>query len=188
MPSTAQANPHVGQSPVPEPVRLATAVWFLILGLELLHQVMSMVMLFLDPSELRHRAHEQLSDHPDPSVTPQMFDAAIYTSIVFTGLLAIVIMLGVAGAVFVYRSGGKRAATMRRMLTFFGIYFVIRTVFLYGMSPDSSVVPVGVYIFDGALQILVGVGAALALYFSSRKESLHWVGDPAVDRADRNDR
>lgn len=57
------------------------------------------------------------------------------------------------------------------MLQVFSVFFAVRVLTLFLMTPAATKVPVALFAVDGAVQIVVGVAGALGLFYASRKES-----------------
>ena len=156
----------------PESVRLLILLWAGALGGELIHQILNMVMSFLDPSAFFAAAREAGENEA-------LVSASVYASIIVVGLLSLLIVGVLALMLRLVHRRSKYAPMARRMLLFFGFYFGFRTLLLFTASPGASDVPVAMYLIDGSLQILVGVAAVLAVIFGMRQDCLKWTGELA---------
>lgn len=180
-----QAPVPVDPKQAPESVSLAVKLWYGIVALECLHQVMNVVIGWIDPSELLERSQDSTFQLPGGEPTSQQMHFAVYFSLITSAALAMCIMaIVLVGANRVLKRQ-KYAENMRRMLLFFGVYLAFRgiTPFLMVVSPA---VPVGVALFDGALQILVAVGAALAAILGSRAETRAWTQEASAGTKPQN--
>lgn len=150
-----------------------TLLWVGALGGELIHQIINMLMSFMDPSAFFAAAREV----GDDEVSEALVSTSVYASIIVVGLLSLLIVGVLALMLRLVHRRSKYAPMARRMLLIFGFYFAFRTLLLFTASPGASDIPVAVYLVDGSLQILVGVAAVLAVIFGMRQDSLKWTGE-----------
>lgn len=158
----------------PESVRFMLACWAVMLGGELLHQILTVVVTVLDPAALRASAKEAASGRGE-ELSDAMLNVGIYGSVVLMALIQLIILGVFTFALRTLAKRGKWAGNARRLLQFFGAFFAIRMLTLFAMTPASSTVPVALFAADGIIQILLGVAGALGLFYSTRKESVDWV-------------
>ena len=187
---------------MPEAVRLMLACWAVMIGGELIHQILTVVMTVLDPAPLRESAKEAAKGQ---DLSDAMLNLGIYGSVVLMALIQLLILAGFVVALRMVANRGKRAAAARRLLqifaTFFALrmvanrgkraaaarrllqifatFFALRMVTLYMMSPGSTAVPIALYGADGVVQIILGVAGAMGLFYASQKDSGDWVEPPA---------
>ncbi|WP_133064043.1 hypothetical protein [Corynebacterium hadale] len=161
---------------MPEAVRLMLACWAVMIGGELIHQILTVVMTVLDPAPLRESAKEAAKGQ---DLSDAMLNLGIYGSLVLMALIQLLILAGFAVALRMVANRGKRAAAARRLLQIFATFFALRMVTLYMMSPGSTAVPIALYGADGVVQIILGVAGAMGLFYASQKDSGDWVEPPA---------
>lgn len=157
---------------------LLARVWGLVLGAELFHQVLSVVMTLMDTSALKAATREIAETQAAGEEIPEsLLNMAAYLGVGFSGVLAVALVGLLTWLLRVLHSGHKWAATARRVTMIFSLYFVLRAAMIFSLVPGQTSVPVGFYAVDGSLQILAGVGAAISLVFVFRRETLVWTGE-----------
>lgn len=162
----------------PESVQLMFLAWLVILVLEVLHQIFNVVITLFNRETLFASFRKQFADRAETEEAREILTQfAGYISIGFNVLLSlgIVILLAVMLRLFIKKS--KHAATGRRMLFIFSIYFSLRAVVVFMASPAGSNAPDFWHLSDGIVQILGGVAAVMALIFSLRQETLDYTGE-----------
>lgn len=159
---------------LPETIRLLLTLWAVAVGGEIIHQILSMTMSFMDPSALVAAARQGQEGEESTALAESTVSLAIYASVIITGLIGILIMGLLVWALVLIKRRSKHAGVARRMLMVFGFYFGFRIIMLFTVSPGASDIPLAMYIIDGSLQIIVGVVAVLGLVFSFRPETLKW--------------
>ncbi|MBZ8177636.1 hypothetical protein GP475_01930 [Corynebacterium poyangense] len=160
----------------PEAVQVFTRLWGAVICAEVLHQLISLIMGVLDSSQLRAQLKKQAADSAY-TIPEHMFPLIIALSLGMMLLLSLLI-LGLLGySLTRVHLATKYAAMAHTLLSFFGLYFTLRMVLLYFASPQSSVLSVGWYLVDGSVQIIIGVMAALTLYFGRKEDTLRWTGE-----------
>lgn len=175
LPTTQSAQ---GQStPKPASVNLAAKLWALIIACEGIHQIANIVMGFYSRDQRAAMYKEALKSAGNQPIPSDDLVRTFFTVTVFAvGLIALLILVGVAFLVRSFNKPGGNATVARRVLGYFGLYFSIRLILVFFTEPVSSV-PVQLFAFDGSIQILTGVIAAAAVIFAGREESLTWVGE-----------
>ena len=112
---------------MPEAVRLMLACWAVMIGGELIHQILTVVMTVLDPAPLRESAKEAAKGQ---ELSDAMLNLGIYGSVVLMALIQLLILAGFVVALRMVANRGKRAAAARRLLQIFATYFALRMVTL----------------------------------------------------------
>lgn len=162
---------------LPETVRLLLQIWLVVLGLEIAHQVLGVIMSLMDTSALRAAVRQNLSPEQVEQAGESLLNGAAVAGVVLMGFFAIALMGVLAWMVQLVRNRSRHAPMARRMLLVFGFYFAFRILLIFMLTPGGTDVPVALYAVDGSLQILVGVGAVLALILGFRSETLKWTGE-----------
>ncbi|MDK8450342.1 hypothetical protein [Corynebacterium mastitidis] len=166
------------QATPPESVSLLTRVWALVLGAELLHQVLSMTMTLMDTAALKAATKEIAQQQGvEGEVSDSLISAAAYLGVILSGAIALTIVAVLWWMLAVVRRRHRWAAAGRRITMIFAFYFAVRAISVFSLVPGGTKVPVALYAVDGSLQILAGVGAAVALVFVFRRETLVWTGE-----------
>lgn len=162
----------------PESVVLTGRLWTWILLIEAAHALLGAVITLLDPSLLRAAVTKQIDAMPDGTALPAgIVDVAMVASVVMSAGLSLIIVGVLAWMVRTVVRPGRWAAGGRRLLLFFGFYYVLRAVTVFSLHPGGTSVPVAFYAVDGAAQVVVGVVAAMALVFLFRQDTLRWTGE-----------
>ncbi|MCF4005822.1 hypothetical protein L1O03_01340 [Corynebacterium uropygiale] len=160
----------------PDAVKVFCQLWIAGIILELVHQVLSIIMSAVDPSQLREQVVEQAKQQNMP-LPEDMLSMITVLAFVFMGVIALIVALVLAFATQRVHRGTKRSGVARSLLTFFSIYFVLRLVLVMLSSPQGTAVPLALFAVDGSVQIIVGVIGALAMYCGRREETLRWTGE-----------
>lgn len=170
----------------PDAVRLMLLLFAVAVGGEILHQVLNVVMGFMDPSALIATAKEAMNAEQAAEITDAGLRATVTASMLLAGGLGIAVMGLLAFMLVLIHRRSSYAGLARRMLMVFGFYFGFRILMLFMAAPGGSDIPVAMYLVDGSVQILVGVAAVLGLVFSFREETLRWTReiDPSGRRID----
>lgn len=167
----------------PEAVRILVALWRGIVGLEILHQLLSVAGVLADPTALRTMARETLEQTEGADVSPQTLDVAVYASAGFSALLGVAIQLILLWATVMIARRHRWSDGSRRLLMFFSIYLVIRAVALFGVGAAGvGSIPVALLAVDGSVQVLAGVAAALALVYIFNSETVRWTAEAAAEQ------
>lgn len=167
----------------PEAVRILVALWRGIVGLEILHQLLSVAGVLADPGALRTMTRETLEQTEGADVSPQMLDVAVYASAGFSALVGIAIQLILLWATVMIARRHRWSDGSRRLLMFFSIYLVIRAVALFGVgAAGAGSIPVALLAVDGSVQVLAGVAAALALVYIFNSETVRWTAEAAAEQ------
>lgn len=176
-----EKNPHSK----PEAMVLGIGAWMLALGLEALQQVLNVAASFFDMGSLRAQT-VKLAQERGQDLSDSMITGLTVTTLIFSGLLGLIIL----GIIFYFvrkvATRGKNAESLQKLLSFFGGYLLFKAI-LITFTPPTGNLPVAYYAISGALQIIVGVAAVVGAILINRKESVEWVaGDKKKD--DRDDR
>ncbi len=162
---------------LPDSVRLLVLLWAAALVGEVIHQIINVVMSLLDPSALLATAREAAESAGTTDITDDILNGAVTSAVIIMGLTGVLIMGLLAVMLVLVQRRSRYAPMARRLLLIFGFYFGFRALLMFTASPGGSDVPLGLYLFDGSLQILIGVAAVLALIFGGRRETLKWTGE-----------
>ncbi|WP_245802156.1 hypothetical protein [Corynebacterium pacaense] len=157
----------------PEVVRLMLILWTVMVGLELVHQIINVIMSLLDPSELKAAARQQAAAE---GLADNVVDSAAISSILLLGLFNLIIIGVLAWMLAMIARRSRMAVTARLMLTVFSLFFVLRSLMLFFAAPGGTAVPIAWYAVDGSLQILISVIGVLAVLMSRKPESVEWIG------------
>lgn len=182
-PAGSSASPGKSGGPrtwftgLPDTIRLFVQLWLLLLGLEVIHQVLNVVISLLDTAALKASAREVLSEAQMELLGDGAVNAAATASALIMGLLGVLMMGLLLWMVLLFRKRSDHAAKARRLLLFFGFYFGFRILMIFLLSPGATDVPVALYAVDGSLQILIGVLAVLTVLLSFRQDTLKWTGE-----------
>lgn len=159
----------------PEAVRYLLFAWAVMLGAELVHQLFSLSMAFLNPSALTESAREANKSVGGEAVPDDQIKLIVYAAIALMGLfmLAFVLLLAVALNAIARRKNWANNAAM--LLTVFSAFFIMRmiTVFLV-VGANTEGIPTAVVALDGVIQIIAGVAAVCGLIFASQDEAKKW--------------
>lgn len=156
----------------PETVRQMLILWSAMVGLELLHQILNVVMTLLDPTAMRAAARSQDAAE---GVSDAVVNASVTAATLLVGLLNLIIVGVLAWMILIVNKRGKRLPTALMLLMIFSLFFAIRALFLFFASPTSDV-PLALFAVDGSVQILAAVAGVLAYLLARRPEALAWLG------------
>lgn len=161
----------------PESVVLAFKVWVVVLLFEIVHQITSVLSALMDRKNTTATIIEQYKQNQAAVIPTEPFvSAVVIGSSIFAGCVALSIIGIVLWLARSYVTGGSRAGTARKVLTYFGVFFALRCIFAF-KAPVMSTVPIGLLAFNGSVEIAVGVAAVVGTILVSKPDSLEWVGD-----------
>lgn len=162
----------------PETIQFAVRVWLLLIALEVLRHLVMVVTTALNPAGVADQILAAMNKDQVrqlESMGDAVLNAAIVGYYVIIMLFALAVLGVAAWMVMVVANAKPKAASAVRLLTFFGIYFGVRAVFVF-IAPSAMSQPHSVqFLIDGSLQIVIGVGAVVALMLLSRPDSRTWV-------------
>ncbi|BAC17264.1 hypothetical protein [Corynebacterium efficiens] len=158
----------------PETVRQMLILWSAMVGLELLHQILNVVMGLLDPTAMRAAARRQDAAE---GVSDVVLNASVTAATLLVGLLNMIIVGVLAWMILIVNKRGKRLPTALMLLMIFSLFFALRALFLFLASPTGDV-PIALFAVDGSIQILAAVAGVLAYLLARRPEALAWLGPP----------
>ncbi|WKD56784.1 hypothetical protein CAPI_01030 [Corynebacterium capitovis DSM 44611] len=154
---------------MPEPFRYMLACWKVMIAGELIHQVLSVISLVIDPSALRQAATEAARSSGEQA-SDAVLTASVFASVAVMALfqLAVVAVLAISRGAIADRK--KWARNALRLLQVFSVYFALRAAVLFLSAPASTRVPVAMYAVDGALQIALAAAGVCAVLYSLQDE------------------
>ena len=162
---------------MPEAVRYMLAAWTVMIGGELLHQILAVAASVIDPSALREVAKERATKG-DGEVSEALMNASVYGSIFIMALLQLGIILLFVFALRAVQKQAKWAENARRLLQIFSVFFALRMLTLFMMVPASTTVPTALFGMDGVVQIILGVAGVMGVIYSVDKDSVAWTKPP----------
>lgn len=162
---------------MPEAVRYMLAAWTVMIGGELLHQILAVAASVIDPSALREVAKERATKG-DGEVSEALMNASVYGSIFIMALLQLGIILLFVFALRAVQKQAKWAENARRLLQIFSVFFALRMLTLFMMVPASTTVPTALFGVDGVIQIVLGVAGVMGVIYSMDKDSVAWTKPP----------
>ena len=162
---------------MPEAVRYMLAAWTVMIGGELLHQILAVAASVIDPSALREVAKERATKG-DGEVSEALMNASVYGSIFIMALLQLGIILLFVFALRAVQKQAKWAENARRLLQIFSVFFALRMLTLFMMVPASTTVPTALFGIDGVVQIILGVAGVMGVIYSVDKDSVAWTKPP----------
>lgn len=157
----------------PEAVNLAMNMWLGVVVFETLHQILNVVMGLLGTAELKEAVKQTMNPQQLESLSDQQLTLLSGIAVVFSGLIALAIVVAIAWTAYIFRNGTKRADGARRFLTVFAVYFALRGLFVFEIATTASL-PLPLVLADGIVQLLTAVCAVLAALFGAKKESVEW--------------
>ncbi|AZA12224.1 hypothetical protein [Corynebacterium gerontici] len=163
-----EKKPSLDASSKPESVLYATRCWWAVVCAELVHQLLNFVIGMQTRQDISAQIKASMS--PNQQFSPELIDVAAVLALAGISAFSLLIVGCLAWFVRSFSQGSKRAELARKVLTYFGIYFVIRAVMLFFAQPVGAI-PVQYYAVDGCIQMGVGVFACLGLIYASKKES-----------------
>lgn len=147
--------------------------WAIMIAGELLHQILTVTAVVIDPSELIAAA-KQAAKTKGEEVSESVVSASMWGSVAIAALIQLAIIALFAAALVALQKQKKWAPTARRLLQVFSVFFALRVFAVFVTRPASSAVPVAFFAFDGVVQIIIGVAGALGLFYASQKEATDW--------------
>lgn len=157
----------------PEAVRYMLTCWAVMIGGELLHQIMAVVASVVDPSALRDVAKER-AKNSDGEVSDALVNASVYGSIFIMAVLQLGVILLFVFALRAIQRKAKWAENARRLLQMFSVFFALRMLTLFMMVPASTALPTAFFATDGVIQIILGVAGILGVVYSLDKAAVTW--------------
>lgn len=179
--AVAKQEPTSG---LPEAVRFMLLSFAAMIAGEFVHQVIVVVSALVDPSPLKERALEQAKSAGE-ELSESTLNLGVYGSIAVMATIQLVVIVLFVLALRALRYQAKWAPNARRLLQIFGVFFGLRMLTLFMMSPASSTVPIALYAGDGVVQILLGVAGVLGIVYSLDKESVAWAEAPLKGQGPR---
>lgn len=176
--STAQ---HAGEKKE-DTVKLLIQMWAVMIGLELLHQILNVVMSFTDPTALRTVAKEQVAAQ---GLSDGIVNATVIAAILVMGFFNLIVIAILSWMVVMVKNRSKRLPTAFLLLTIFSFFFILRVLMLFFASPGGTDVPMALFAIDGCVQILVGVSAGVAYALSRTEQPVKMLTDYAPEDAKR---
>lgn len=154
-----------------EPSHATWATWAFVVALvaEAIHQVLNMVMSFLNRTVAEATLADTLKE-ANTEASPQLVSAAYTGSVLLMGGTALGILILLGWLVRQHHLGTKRAATARKVLQYFAVYFGLRAFLLLAAQPEFNDIPIAMFVVDGIVQIIVATAAILGLTYSVRPE------------------
>ncbi|MCS4531629.1 hypothetical protein NXS13_03795 [Corynebacterium sp. ES2730-CONJ] len=161
----------------PELVAFAIKLLSGIFLIEILHQIIATVGAIIHRDTLIRQIQQAYADS-DAGLKPgpAMLDLLAIVSICFSALVAIALVGVFAWFVTTLSQRGKRSAMARRLLIYVCIYLSVRGIFVFAVT-EANAMSLVLLAINGSLQILIGVGAALAVYLLGREEMRRWAED-----------
>lgn len=166
----------------PETARLMVQLWAATIILQLIHLVLNVAMLIIDPSGLQSAARESARGQDLEEVTPELIQSSVIGTVVIMTLLNLLILGLLTWGLVVLNRRGKHATSARHLWIVFSLYFALQGMTVFALSSAGSAVPDALFLLDGSLQILAAVAAVTGLVFATRPDTLDWL-DP--DREDK---
>lgn len=170
----AVAGPRPEKGAMPEAVRYMLACWAVMIAAELLHQLLTVISVVIDPAPLKESAKQAAKGQGDV-LSDTTLNAGMWATVVVAALIQLAIIGVFAAGLSAVSSQKKWAPRARRMLQIFAVFFAIRAVALYVALPTSTAIPVVFFAVDGIIQIVVAVAGVLGVIYSSQKESRDYV-------------
>lgn len=180
-PSSSAAAKNAGEKKE-DTVKLLIQMWAVMIGLELLHQILNMVMSFTDPTALRTVAKEQAAAQ---GLSDGIVNATVIAAILVMGFFNLIVIAILSWMVVMVKNRSKRLPTAFLLLTIFSFFFILRVLMLFFASPGGTDVPMALFAIDGCVQILVGVSAGVAYALSRTEQPVKMLTDYAPEDAKR---
>ncbi|OFT71800.1 hypothetical protein HMPREF3145_02605 [Corynebacterium sp. HMSC05C01] len=158
----------------PEAVQLMLRCWAVMIAGELIHQILSVVFAFVDPSALRDAAKQQAKQRGE-EISDGLINMGVYGSLILMTLIQLGVLLLFVFALRAVRNKSSQAGNAYRLLQIFGVFFALRMITLFMMQPASTAIPVVLYGIDGVVQIILGVAGILGIIYSTDKDAVNWV-------------
>lgn len=163
-------------------VKLLIQMWAVMIGLELLHQILNVVMSFTDPTALRTVAKEQAAAQ---GLSDGIVNATVIAAILVMGFFNLIVIAILSWMVVMVKNRSKRLPTAFLLLTIFSFFFILRVLMLFFASPGGTDVPMALFAIDGCVQILVGVSAGVAYALSRTEQPVKMLTEYAPEDAKR---
>lgn len=163
-------------------VKLLIQMRAVMIGLELLHQILNVVMSFTDPTALRTVAKEQAAAQ---GLSDGIVNATVIAAILVMGFFNLIVIAILSWMVVMVKNRSKRLPTAFLLLTIFSFFFILRVLMLFFASPGGTDVPMALFAIDGCVQILVGVSAGVAYALSRTEQPVKMLTDYAPEDAKR---
>lgn len=180
-PSSSAAAKNPGEKKE-DTVKLLIQMWAVMIGLELLHQILNVVMSFTDPTALRTVAKEQAAAQ---GLSDGIVNATVIAAILVMGFFNLIVIAILSWMVVMVKNRSKRLPTAFLLLTIFSFFFILRVLMLFFASPGGTDVPMALFAIDGCVQILVGVSAGVAYALSRTEQPVKMLTDYAPEDAKR---
>lgn len=171
---------------VPEAVRYMLLSWAVMIAGEFLHQILVVTAAVLDPAPLREQAKEQAKAAGEQA-SDAMLNVSVYGAIAVMALIQLAFILLLALALRAIKQQKSWAANARRLLQVFGVFFGVRVLTLFMLSPAATSLPVAFYAFDGIIQIILGVAGVMGIVYSADKASVEWTESNDRPKANRKE-
>ena len=180
-PSSSAAAKNPGEKKE-DTVKLLIQMWAVMIGLELRHQILNVVMSFTDPTALRTGAKEQAAAQ---GLSDGIVNATVIAAILVMGFFNLIVIAILSWMVVMVKNRSKRLPTAFLLLTIFSFFFILRVLMLFFASPGGTDVPMALFAIDGCVQILVGVSAGVAYALSRTEQPVKMLTDYAPEDAKR---
>lgn len=180
-PSSSASAKNAGEKKE-DTVKLLIQMWAVMIGLELLHQILNVVMSFTDPTALRAVAKEQAAAQ---GLSDGIVNATVIAAILVMGFFNLIVIAILSWMVVMVKNRSKRLPTAFLLLTIFSFFFILRVLMLFFASPGGTDVPMALFAIDGCVQILVGVSAGVAYALSRTEQPVKMLTDYAPEDAKR---
>lgn len=180
-PSSSASAKNAGEKKE-DTVKLLIQMWAVMIGLELLHQILNVVMSFTDPTALRTVAKEQAAAQ---GLSDGIVNATVIAAILVMGFFNLIVIAILSWMVVMVKNRSKRLPTAFLLLTIFSFFFILRVLMLFFASPGGTDVSMALFAIDGCVQILVGVSAGVAYALSRTEQPVKMLTDYAPEDAKR---
>lgn len=180
-PSSSASAKNAGEKKE-DTVKLLIQMWAVMIGLELLHQILNVVMSFMDPTALRTVAKEQAAAQ---GLSDGIVNATVIAAILVMGFFNLIVIAILSWMVVMVKNRSKRLPTAFLLLTIFSFFFILRVLMLFFASPGGTDVPMALFAIDGCVQILVGVSAGVAYALSRTEQPVKMLTEYAPEDAKR---
>lgn len=166
----------------PESVRLTVQLWGAAVLLQLVHLILNVVMIVIDPSSLQAAARETAESQEMEEVSSGLLLGSVIGSVVIMTLINLLILGLLTWALVAITRRQKHAPSARHLWLVFSIYFALQAMTVFALSSAGSDVPDILFLTDGSIQILTGVAAVMGMIFASRSDTLDWVDPNRKDK------
>lgn len=161
-----------GSNTRPETLQQVLQLWSVMVGLELLHQILNVIMGLMDPAAMRAAARQQGAAE---GLSDAMINSTVTIATLMVGLLNVIIIGILAWMILAVYKRSKRMPTAFMLLIFFTFFFVFRALLVFLASPANDV-PLALFAVDGSIQILIAVAGVIAYLLSRQSEVVEWIG------------